>query len=398
MKKIIIEGNKKLSGTIKIGGAKNSLVALLPAAIMSEGIVTINNIPDISDKEALIEIIEYLKADVKKEGSTVYVDTKNVENREITLELSNKLRASYYFMGALLSKYGRAEVYLPGGCKIGARPIDIHLESFEKLGAKVVRENDKYIISADELIGTTIPLRFASVGATINVLFASVMAKGTTIIQNAAREVEIINIGNLLQSMGAKISGLGTSEITIKGVKSLKKGTVSVIPDRIEGGTYVILGALLGDNFTVEGFLPEFSESLLHNLDKVGVKYELSDNRITINKAENIKGIDLTSEVFPGFPTDLGQPMQVLLTQCSGESSFNETIYENRMQHVKYLNKMGAKIKENKKVAKISGPTNLTGSNITAKDLRGGAALVLAGLIASGTTVINDVDFILRVY
>lgn len=398
MKKIIIEGNKKLSGTIKIGGAKNSVVALLPAALLSDGIVTVNNVPNISDKESLLEILNYLNAEVKEDNNTLIIDNKNVENKVITSVFSKKLRASYYLMGVLLSKYRHAEVYIPGGCKIGKRPIDLHLEAFEKLGAKIVVDGDKYTITADELIGTTIPLRFASVGATINILFASVKAKGITTIQNAAKEVEIINICELLNNMGAKISGIGTSELVVEGVEKLTDAQISVIPDRIEAGTYVILGSLLGDNLCVDGFVKEYNEALLNALDKIGVKYKIEENRMYISKTSDLKNINISSEVYPGFPTDLGQPMQILLTQCNGTSKFTETIYENRMLHIKYLKKMGANIENSKMEANITGVSNLEGANITAKDLRGGAALVLAGLIANGTTIINDVDYILRGY
>ncbi|MFI3260760.1 MAG: UDP-N-acetylglucosamine 1-carboxyvinyltransferase [bacterium] len=398
MKKIIIEGNKELSGKIKIGGAKNSLVALLPAAVLSNGNVTINNVPQISDKNALLEIFEYLGAEIKIENTSITINSENVQNKAITKDLCEKLRASYYFMGALLAKYNYAEVYMPGGCKIGARPIDIHLEGFKKLGADVIINEDKYIIKADKLVGAEIPLDFPSVGATINIMFAAVKAEGKTIITNAAKEVEIINIGNLLQNMGAKIEGLGTSEIIIEGVNYLSDAEISVIPDRIEGGTYIILGALLGKDFTVEGFVPEYSKNLLDQLDMMEIKYEIGDNQIKINKANFAKSVDIISKVHPGFPTDLGQPMHVLLTQAQGVSTFTETIYENRMLHIKYLTKMGANIKVEGNKAIITGKTNLVGAQITADDLRGGAALVLAGLIAEGTTVINDVDYILRGY
>lgn len=398
LKRIIINGDKKLSGTIKIGGAKNSLVALMPAAILSDGIVTIENVPNIADKSSLLEILNYLNVDIVDKNNKLIINNKTVENKVVTLEYSKKLRASYYFMGVLLAKYKKAEVYMPGGCQIGARPIDIHLEGFEKLGAKIKIEGEKYIITTDELIGTEIPLRFASVGATINIMFAAVKAKGITVIKNAAREVEIINIGKFLNNMGAKITGLGTENITIEGVEKLGDAKISVIPDRIETGTYIILGALLGDNLTIDGFHLEYNKSLITNLDSLGVKYKINNNSITLSKAEDLKPICIKSEVYPGFPTDLGQPMQILLTQCLGESVFEETIYENRMLHVKYLQKMGANIKGDNMKAIINGKTNLVGKEITAKDLRGGAALVLAGLIASGKTTINDVDFILRGY
>lgn len=370
----------------------------MPAALLPDEEAIIENVPNISDKTALLEILKYLQADVIEEGNKLVIKNEKVVNKVVTLAFSRKLRASYYFMGVLLSKYKRAEVFMPGGCRIGKRPIDIHLEGFEKLGAKIETSGNKYIITADELIGTEIPLRFASVGATINIMYAAVKAKGTTVIKNAAREVEIINIGNFLNNMGAKISGLGTSDITIEGVEKLHKASISVIPDRIEAGTYVIMGALLGENLKVEGFIPEYNEALLNNLKKMGVQFKIDNHTITINKAHDLKANDIESAVYPGFPTDLGQPMQILLTQSNGISKFTETIYENRMLHVKYLKNMGAKISSTDMEAVITGKTNLTGKIITAKDLRGGAALVLAGLIATGTTTINDVEYVLRGY
>lgn len=398
LKKIIIEGNKTLTGTINIGGAKNSLVALMPAAILSNDVVTIKNVPNISDKTSLLEILKYLDADITENNNELIIDNKNVKNKVITLDYSKKLRASYYFMGVLLAKYKRAEVFMPGGCRIGERPIDLHIEGFKKLGANVEIENNKYTIEATNLHGADIDLRFPSVGATINLMFASVLAKGITKITNCAREVEIINIGNFLKSMGAKIEGLGTSEIVIEGVDTLKSAEISVIPDRIESGTYVIMGALLGDNLKVEGFIPEYNEALLNVLTKMGVNYKLDKHCITITKTDNLKAVDIKSEVYPGFPTDLGQPVQILLTQSNGTSKFTETIYENRMLHIKYLQKMGANINSTQMEAIITGKTELSGKDITAKDLRGGAALVLAGLVAKGETTINDVDFILRGY
>lgn len=398
IKKIVIEGNKTLTGTIKIGGAKNSAVALLPAAIMADGIVEITNVPNISDKDALIEIMELLNAKINNEDDKIIVDTRNVHNAVITERLSNKLRASYYFMGALLAKYKYVEMYFPGGCNIGERPIDLHLKGFEALGATIIKDNTKYIIKADELIGTDIFLDFASVGATINILFAATMAKGKTVIHNAAREVEIINIADLLNKMGANIIGAGTDEITIIGVDNLHDANISVIPDRIEAGTYIIMGALLGDNLVIEGVPVDYLTVLFSKLKEMGVKFKVDGNKVIINKTKKLKPTNIRTVVYPGFPTDLGQPMAVLLTQADGISLFEETIWENRMGHVKYLNKMGANIEAERQHAKIVGTTKLHGEEIRATDLRAGAALVTAGLIAEGTTVISDVEHILRGY
>lgn len=398
MKKIIIEGNHPLSGKIKIGGAKNSVVALIPAAIMAKGKVKISNVPNISDKDALIEILKLLNVDVKKSTGIIEIDASNIKNCLIPESLSNKLRASYYFMGALLARFKKVEMYFPGGCNIGSRPINLHLKGFEALGAKITKEDSKYLIAASELKGADIMLDFASVGATVNLMIAASMAKGTTHIMNAAREAEIINIAELLNNMGAKITGAGTEEITIEGVSELHEAEIKVIPDRIEAGTYIIMGALLGDNLTIEGMIPEHNIVLLNKLQEMGVNFKLQNHKIILNKSNNLKATSIRTAVYPGFPTDLGQPISVLLTQANGISLFEETIWENRMGHVKYLNMMGANIEAERQHARITGPTPLHGENIIATDLRAGAALVTAGLIAEGTTVINDADHILRGY
>ena len=269
MKRIIIEGNKPLSGKIKIGGAKNSVVALIPAAIMAKGNVHITNVPNISDKDALIEILKLLNVKVETNKDIIDIDASCMTNTVIPETLSNKLRASYYFMGSLLARYKHVEMYFPGGCNIGSRPIDLHLKGFEALGATITKEESKYIIDAKKLTGANIFLDFASVGATINIMIASTMAEGTTTISNAAREAEIVNIADLLNNMGAKISGAGTEEITIEGVKELHGAEIKVIPDRIEAGTYIIMGALLGDNLEIDGMIPEHNIVLLNKLQEM---------------------------------------------------------------------------------------------------------------------------------
>lgn len=399
MKKIVIEGGYDLTGKVEIGGAKNSAVALIPAALLSDDIVTIDNIPNISDIEALNEILEYLGAKVNRHDKVMIIDSKNIINREIPENISSKLRASYYFMSALLGKYKYVEMYFPGGCSIGARPIDQTLKAFEALGAKVIEQNKKFIISAEELKGTTIYLDMPSVGATINTMLAAVKASGETIIRNAAKEPEIVNVATFLNNMGAKISGAGTSEIRIKGVTKLGKGFTEVIPDRIEAGTYIIAGALIGSNLEIVNIIPEHIESLLFKLNEMGCKYTISDNSIIISKVANLKPTRIKTLGYPGFPTDLQQPLTTLLTKCNGISILEETIYENRFKNVEYLNKMGAGINivNNQKI-KINGPTELIGTEVVATDLRAGACMVLAGLVANGETIITDVEHILRGY
>lgn len=398
MEKIIIDGNHTLTGTIRVSGAKNSAVALVPASLLADDKVTIDNIPNISDIEALNEILEYLGAKVERKEESMEIDPSTVENKAIPEGHAQKLRASYYFMGAMLGKYKKAEMYFPGGCSIGARPIDLHLKGFEELGAKIRNEGNKYIIEADELVGTNIYLDFASVGATINIMLAATKAKGTTIIENAAKEPEIVNVATFLNQIGAKITGAGTSEIKIKGVKKLHGCYTEVIPDRIEAGTYIIAGALVGDNLKIDNIIPDHIEALLLKLKEMKVNMKVGKDNIVISKTENLKKINVHTQVFPGFPTDLQQPLTTLLTQCNGVSILEENIYENRFQNVPFLNEMGANIKIDNKLLLISGPTKLIGKEVEATDLRAGACLVLAGLAATGQTKITNIKYILRGY
>ena len=398
MKKIKINGGKELKGTIKISGAKNSAVALVPASLLSDGIVTIDNVPNISDIDALNEILEYLGAKVKREDNKMIINQTNIENKEIPETKAKKLRASYYFMSSLLGKYKHVEMYFPGGCSIGARPIDQTLKGYRALGAEVVEEGNKFIITAKELIGNEVSLDMPSVGATINTILAAVKAKGTTTILNAAKEPEIVNVATFLNNMGAKISGAGTSEITIKGVSKLGDGFAEVIPDRIEAGTYVIAGALVGNKLKIENIIPDHIESLTSKLKEMNVPIEIHDDYLIVSKTEKMNHVTVKTLGYPGFPTDLQQPMTTLLIGCTGKSTLEETIYENRFQNVPFLNEMGADIIVDKRKIYINGPKDLIGKEVIATDLRAGACLVLAGLKASGTTIIKDVEHILRGY
>lgn len=399
MKKLIIEGNHELSGTIKIGGAKNSVVALIPAAMLTDGKCVIYNVPNISDVPRLISMMEALGSKIEFKDETLYIDNTNSKNAEIDEENATKLRASYYFMGVLLAKYGYAEISYPGGCSIGSRPINFHLNGFEKLGAKIsVVENKKYIASAKELVGSDIFLDFASVGATLNLMFAAVKAKGITNIYNAAKEPEIVNVASFLATMGAKVYGAGTSHITIEGATKLGDGIVEVIPDRIEAGTYLMIGSLLGKNLVIEGVLKDHLEAVFTKLKEAGCDIKIDGTTVIVNKVDHLKPVNVKTLVYPGFPTDLGQPMSTLLTQCEGESLFEETIYENRMRHIKYLNAMGANIRLFDRSAIIAGKSNLIGREVEATDLRAGAAMLVAGMIAEGTTKIVNIEHILRGY
>ena len=398
MKVLEINGGKPLTGTIRISGAKNASVALIPAAILADSEVTICNVPEITDTDALTEILEYLGATVKRASESVLINPTTIENKEIPKELSTKLRASYYFMAALLGKYKYVEMYFPGGCNIGARPIDQTLKSFRALGATVEEDNNKYKIYADKLKGAHIYLDMPSVGATINAMLASVKAEGETTIENAAKEPEVVNVAVFLNGMGAKITGAGTSEIKIKGVNSLKGCYTEVIPDRIEAGTYVIAGALMGENLKIDNIIPEHIEMLTLKLKEMGVPINIGPDYIIVSKGNNLKPVSIKTQGYPGFATDLQQPVTTLLTQCEGTSTLEETIYENRFQNVPYLNKLGANIEIDEKQIHIKGKTELVGTTVEATDLRAGACLVLAGLLASGTTKVVNIEHVLRGY
>lgn len=398
MKQIKIKGKNKLTGTIRISGAKNAAVALIPAAILSDEEVTICNVPEISDINSLEEILKYLGVKFSRATESIIINAKDMTNKEIPEDISRKLRASYYFMGALLNKYKKVEMYFPGGCNIGSRPINLHLDGFKKLGATIIEENDKYTIEAKKLVGTKIDLELASVGATINIILAATKAKGITTITNAACEPEIKNVCDLLNSMGAKITGAGTSTIKIKGVSKLKKGYVEVIPDRIEAGTYIIIGSLIGENLKIDNIIPEHLEALTTKLLESNANIEIGRDYVLTSASQELKSVDVETYYFPGFPTDLQQPFSVYLTQAKGVSTLKETIYENRFMHIPYLNRMGANIKIDGDKLKIKGKTPLEGKMVTSTDLRGGAAMIVAGLIAKGTTTINDVEHILRGY
>lgn len=393
-----IQGGNELTGTIRISGAKNSAVALIPAAILADEEVTICNVPEITDTDALSEILEYLGANIKRASESIIIDPSTIENKEIPANISKKLRASYYFMGALLGKYKKVSMYFPGGCSIGKRPINLHLKGFEALGATVSNDGDLYTVEAEQLTGANIYLDIASVGATINIMLAAVLANGQTVIDNAAKEPEIVNVATFLNNMGANINGAGTSTIRIQGVEKLHGCFHEVIPDRIEAGTYAIVGALCGNYLKIDNIIPEHLESLISKFEEMGIEVEIGDDYLIVNHPANYQKTSIKTMVYPGFPTDLQQPFTVLLTQCEGISTVEETIWENRFMHVPYLNKMGTNILVEGKIATIKGPTNLVGTTVEATDLRAGAALVAAALKAKGETTITNVEHILRGY
>ena len=399
MSKLIIQGQNMLSGEIKISGAKNSAVALLPAAVLAKNKSVIYNVPEISDIKYLIDIMKLLNCKVEHKNETLYIDSSKLENKPIPEELSVQMRASYYFMGALLAKFGKVEISFPGGCNIGARPIDIHIKGFEELGAKVEIVKNRYTITAEKLIGSKIYFDFPSVGATINVMMAAVGAEGTTIIENAAMEPEIVNVASFLINMGVKIRGAGTKRIEREGCKNLDNGVCEVFPDRIESGTYIIIGALLGKELKIKGIIKEHIEALLMKLNEIGIDYKIDNDVMIISKCDKLIATNVKTLVFPGFPTDLQQPLTTLLTQAKGKSIVEETLYENRFKNTYDLNRMGA-ITNILSLSKLEiiGPKKLKGTNVIATDLRGGASLLIAGLIAEGETVIDNCDVILRGY
>ncbi len=398
MKILEITGGKTLSGTIKISGAKNSAVALIPAAILADEESKIFNIPEITDIDALCDILSFLGAKTTRDSESIVIDPSKMKNKEISDKFSRKLRASYYFLGALLGKYKKASMYFPGGCSIGARPIDLHLKGFEALGAKVKVKGNKYTVEAKKLVGAPIYLDIASVGATINIMLAAVKAEGITTIDNAAKEPEIVNVATFLNNMGAHITGAGTSRIKIVGVEHLHGCFHEVIPDRIEAGTYLIIGALCGKKLKIDNIIPEHLDSLISKMKEIGVDLEIGADYIVVTKKNDYKQVSAQTAVYPGFPTDLQQPFCVLLTKCKGTSNMTETIWENRFMHVPYLISMGADIIINGDTLNIKGPTNLHAAEVVATDLRAGAALVAAALSAEGTTRINNVEHILRGY
>lgn len=397
---IKIEGGHKLEGNVRISGSKNATVALIPAAILADGPVTICGVPNISDVNSLSVLLRDLGVNViSKSSENLVIDPTHMENRPMVQDAVTKLRASYYFMGALLGKYGHVEMKMPGGCYLGPRPIDLHLKGFEALGASVEYKQGSYIIHADELKGTKIFLDISSVGATINILLAAVFAKGRTTIENAAKEPEIIDVATLLNKMGAKIRGVGTGVITIDGVETLNGCFHEIIPDRIEAATYIVLAAAAAKEVTIENIIPQHLESLLLKLEEIGVDITIDVDKVTIKGGhERLKATDIKTLPYPGFATDIQQPLTALLTQAEGQSIITETIYTERFKHCHELNKMGANIHVMTPSAMINGATPLMGSEVTATDLRCGACLVIAGLLASGVTTIHDIYHIDRGY
>ncbi|MFQ7858054.1 MAG: UDP-N-acetylglucosamine 1-carboxyvinyltransferase [Streptococcus salivarius] len=401
MRKIIINGGKKLQGEVTVSGAKNSVVALIPAIILSDGVVTLDGVPAISDVDNLIEIIEVMGGSVKRDGETLEIDPRGVKDMPMPFGKINSLRASYYFYGSLLGRYGQATVGLPGGCDLGPRPIDLHLKAFEAMGASISYEAESMRIATDagqRIKGAHIYMDTVGVGATINTMLAAAKADGRTVIENAAREPEIIDVATLLNNMGARVRGAGTEVITIDGVESLHGTRHQVIPDRIEAGSYIAMAAAIGKGIKVKNVLYEHLESFIAKLEAMGVRMTVEEDAIFVEEQGDLKPIDIKTSPYPGFATDLQQPMTPLLLKASGRGKIIDTIYEKRVNHVPELARMGADIQVLGGQIVYNGPTQLSGAPVKASDLRAGAALVTAGLMAEGQTEITNIEFILRGY
>ncbi|MBJ8325936.1 UDP-N-acetylglucosamine 1-carboxyvinyltransferase [Streptococcus pacificus] len=400
MKKIIIKGGKKLKGEVTVSGAKNSVVALIPAAILSDDIVRLDGVPDISDVDSLIEILIAMGAKVKREDDSLEIDSRGIQNNLMPYGKINSLRASYYFYGSLLGRFGEAVVGLPGGCDLGPRPIDLHLKAFDSMGAKSSFEGNymKLTTKGEPLLGAHIYMDTVSVGATINTILAATKAKGKTIIENAAREPEIIDVATFLNNMGAHIRGAGTDVITIEGVSHLGSTRHQVIPDRIEAGTYIALAAAVGEGIRINNVLYEHLEGFISKLEEMGVKMTVEEDSIFVEKQTHLKAVTIKTSPYPGFATDLQQPITPLLLCAQGRGIIIDTIYEKRVNHIPELARMNADISVVGGKIVYNGPSSLSGAKVKATDLRAGAALIIAGLLAKGQTEITNVEFILRGY
>ncbi|MBB6176166.1 UDP-N-acetylglucosamine 1-carboxyvinyltransferase [Anoxybacillus tengchongensis] len=398
MEKLKIVGGDLLQGSVRISGAKNSAVALIPAAILANAPVVIEGLPNISDVHVLGQLIEEIGGAFHFNEHEVVIDPTHIVSMPLPNGKVKKLRASYYLMGAMLGRFKKAVIGLPGGCHLGPRPIDQHIKGFEALGAKVTNEQGAIYLRAEELHGARIYLDVVSVGATINIMLAAVLAKGRTIIENAAKEPEIIDVATLLTNMGARIKGAGTDVIRIDGVEQLHGCRHSIIPDRIEAGTYMIIGAAMGKEVIIDNVIPQHLEAVIAKMREMGVIVETSDDQIFVATKDHLRAVDIKTLVYPGFPTDLQQPFTSLLTKASGTGIVTDTIYSARFKHIDELRRMNANVKVEGRSAIITGPSRLQGAKVRATDLRAGAALVVAGLMAEGVTEITGLEHIDRGY
>ena len=394
----IIKGKRKICGTVKASGSKNAALPIIAAAILNPEPVTLYNIPSIEDTKITLEILRLLGCKVTAERGKITICSKDMNKTEIPEELMNKLRSTVVLAGAILGRFKKATFSYPGGCNIGERPIDLHLDAFSKLGIKIEEKENKIICNCKEIVGKRIKLKFPSVGATENIILASVYAKGATHISGAAKEPEIKDLAQALNSMGAKVYGAGTSEITIFGVNKLHSTSYKIMSDRIETGTLLCAAASTNGNITVENTNPENLMTVLFTLREMGCKISINKDKISLKGPNKIKPIEIETKPYPGFPTDMQPLICAVLISSTGKSKITENIFENRFKYTEELKKMGANIVQKEKMIEILGSSKIEGSVVTSKDLRGGAALVIAGLMAEGETLVEDAKYILRGY
>lgn len=399
MENFVINGGKELFGEVNISGAKNAAVAIIPAAILADDVVRIENIPNISDVSLIIKILDQMGADIKVVNKdTIEIDTRVLQCRPVPYEFASHFRASYYLIGAMLGRFKKADVALPGGCDFGDRPIDQHIKGFRMLGADVNIVNGMVSAQAEKLVGTSIYMDVVSVGATINVMLAAVLARGLTVIENAAKEPHIVDLANFLNSMGADVRGAGTDVIKIRGVEKLHGCTYSVIPDQIEAGTYMVAAAACGGDVLVKNVIPKHLESISAKLEEAGAEIIEYDDAVRVTRFKPLTKCNVKTMPHPGFPTDMQPQMAVLLAIAKGTSILSESVWDNRFQYVGQLLRMGANIQVDGKIAVIEGVDHLTGVKVKATDLRAGAAMIIAGLVAQGQTVVEKTQYVDRGY
>ena len=399
MEQYIIKGGSPLVGEVEIGGAKNAALGILAAAIMTDETVILDNLPDVQDINVLLEAIDGIGADVDRIGrNKVAINGSGIHDMSVDYEYIKKIRASYYLLGAMLGKYRKAEVPLPGGCNVGSRPIDLHLKGFKALGARVSIRSGAIVAQAERLHGSHIFLDTVSVGATINIMMAAAMAEGRTIIENAAREPHVVDVANFLNSMGANIKGAGTDVIRIRGVEKLHKTEYSIIPDQIEAGTFMFAAAATKGDVMVKNVIPKHLEATTAKLVEIGCEVEEFDDAVRVVASRRLTNTNVKTLPYPGYPTDMQPQIGVTLALAQGTSIVTESIFENRFKYIDELARMGASVKVEGNTAIITGVEKLTGARVSAPDLRAGAALVIAGLAAEGITIVDDIVYIQRGY
>ena len=398
MSKLIIQGGKKLKGEVQISGSKNAALPIIAGTVLIKGKTTLYNVPNIQDVQTMFEIIKDIGGKVTKKNNKIIIDTSKIHTYEIPENLMRKMRSSVILAGAIIGKYKKANFSYPGGCEIGSRPIDLHLKGFEKLGINIKEEYGEIICEADRIMGTQIHLDFPSVGATENIILASCLAEGVTVLTNAAKEPEIEDLVKFLNKAGAKIKGAGTDRVEIIGVKKLTEVSYNIMPDRIEAGTYLVAGAITGGNLKVTNLNSNHIEPILNKLEEAGCVLKIEKNTVEIKAPKRIKAVDIKTMPYPGFPTDMQSIFGALLTTAKGTSIITENIFESRYKYVQELNRMGAKINVEGRTAVIKGTKRIQGASVVASDLRGGAALVLEALVAKGVTQVDNVHYILRGY